>query len=96
MKKWRNGTMKTGMRTYGQILMKLRNTEHLNSDGSPLLMEAAILSPSEKANYALPEEPFLNQLPCRILLIHLQTHFPPLSLHLDLSVNSSPSSSQKS
>lgn len=88
--------MKTGMRTYGQILMKLRNTEHLNSDGSPLLMEAAILSPSEKANYALPEEPFLNQLPCRILLIHLQTHFPPLSLHLDLSVNSSPSSSQKS
>ena len=84
MKKWRNGIMKTGMRPYGQILIKLRSTEHLNSDGSALLLEAAVLSPSEKANCALPEEPLLKQLPCKILLIHLQTHLPPLSLHLDL------------
>ena len=76
--------MKTGMRPYGQILIKLRSTEHLNSDGSALLLEAAVLSPSEKANCALPEEPLLKQLPCKILLIHLQTHLPPLSLHLDL------------
>ena len=35
------------------------DTELLNSGGSSLPVEVATLSPSEKVNYALPEEPLL-------------------------------------